>query len=68
MLEKKSMDNTSRIQILKETHRLIESQIKNLKENPNFDEVKMHELKKKKLIYKDEINRLNQIQQEHDHG
>jgi hypothetical protein len=62
------MDNTSRIQILKETHRLIESQIKNLKENPNFDEVKMHELKKKKLIYKDEINRLNQIQQEHDHG
>ncbi len=58
---------TNRIQMLTETHRLLDDQILELEKNGNFDDQKMTELKKKKLQYKDEIARLTKLQWEHDH-
>jgi hypothetical protein len=57
----------SRIRTLTETHRLIDEQIATLERNGKFTDEHLSELKKKKLLYKDEIARLTRLQWEHDH-
>lgn len=57
----------ARIKMLTETHRLLDSQIEKLERNGNFKDEHLSELKKKKLLYKDEIARLSKLQWEHDH-
>lgn len=61
------MPYRKRIETLTESHRLIDEAITNLMKNPNFDELKVNEMKKQKLIYKDEIRRLEREQWEYDH-
>lgn len=58
------MPYTQRIETLKESHRLIDNAITEMVKNPNFDELKVNEMKKQKLIYKDEIRKYERIQQE----
>lgn len=41
--------------------------IQELEKNPNSDALKISDLKKKKLQYKDEIRRLEKLQWENDH-
>lgn len=60
------MPYRNRISTLTESHRLIDEQIM-LLESKNGDPVKITELKKQKLIYKDELRRLERLQWENDH-
>lgn len=57
----------SRIKTLTETHRIIDEQISALERNGKFTDEILSELKKKKLLYKDELARLTRLQWEHDH-
>lgn len=57
----------NRIKVLEETHRLLDAEIAKLEKNGNFKDEYLSELKKKKLLYKDEIAKLNRLQWEHDH-
>lgn len=61
------MPYRNRIQTLTESHRLLDQAITEKMKDPNFDEVKVNEMKKQKLMYKDEIRRLERLQWEHDH-
>jgi hypothetical protein len=58
----------SRIAALEYKHVELEREIIKLSKNPNFDEVKMSELKKQKLAVKDEIARLHRLQWDIDHN
>ena len=60
------MPYTRRLETLKESHRLIDNSIIEMMKNPNFDELKVNEMKKQKLIYKDEIRKLERAQWEHE--
>lgn len=60
------MPYRNRINALSESHRLIDEQI-TLLESRNGDQAKIAEMKKQKLIYKDELRRLERIQWENDH-
>ncbi len=60
------MPYRSRLNTLRESHRLIDEAIIEKMKDPNFDELKVNEMKKQKLIYKDEIRRLERAQWEHD--
>ncbi len=57
----------NRIKVLEETHRLLDVEIAKLEKSGNFKDEYLSELKKKKLLYKDEIAKLNRLQWEHDH-
>ena len=61
------MPYRSRLETLKESHRLIDQAIIEKMKDPNFDELKVNEMKKQKLMYKDEIRKLERAQWEHDH-
>lgn len=61
------MPYRSRIATLTESHRLIDNTIKELEKNPDSDALKISEMKKKKLQYKDEIKRLERLQWEYEH-
>ena len=58
------MPYTYRLETLRESHRLIDNTITEMLNKPNYDEFKVKELKKQKLIYKDEIRKLERAQQE----
>ena len=58
------MPYKKRIEVLSESHRLIDGVITDLMANPNFDEMKVKALKKQKLIYKDNIRKFERAQQE----
>jgi hypothetical protein len=60
------MPYRSRLNTLKESHRLIDEVIIEKMKDPNFDEFKVNEMKKQKLMYKDEIRKLERAQWEHD--
>ena len=60
------MPYKQRIATLTESHRLIDKVINEKMAIPNFDEFKLKELKKQKLIYKDDIRRMELAQQDHD--
>jgi hypothetical protein len=55
-----------RLETLRESHRLIDQSITEKMKDPNFDELKINELKKQKLLYKDEISKLERAQWEHE--
>ncbi len=58
------MPYSARIEMLKESHRLIDNTITEKMKDPNFDSIKLTELKKQKLKYKDDIRRLERAQEE----
>ena len=58
----------SKIKQLEESHRVLNKQIDDMERNhPHVETDKLAEMKKKKLLIKDEISRLNRLQWEHDH-
>lgn len=57
----------ARIQSLKESHRLLDNQIIEMEKNPNANPDSISEMKKKKLMYKDEIRKLEKLQWIEDH-
>ena len=51
-----------RLELLKEEHSKLDSSIRSLQNQPNFDQIRIQRLKKRKLALKDEIAALeNQI-------
>ena len=60
------MPYRERIKQLTETHRVLDDQIKYLESN-NGDEMRIKDLKKRKLMFRDEISRLNKLQWEETH-
>ena len=58
----------AKIKQLEESHRVLNKQIDDMERNhPHVEEAKLAEMKKKKLLIKDEISRLNKLQWDHDH-
>jgi hypothetical protein len=58
----------AKIKQLEESHRVLNKQIDDMERNhPHVEETKLAEMKKKKLLIKDEIARLNKLQWDHDH-
>jgi hypothetical protein len=61
------MSYKGRIQHLEEMHRLLDKQINEMQTNhPGVDVEHLAELKKKKLLIKDEINKLTKLQWDED--
>ena len=59
------MSYKGKIKHLEEMHRLLDKQINEMQNNhPGVEVEHLAELKKKKLLYKDEISRLNKLQWE----
>jgi hypothetical protein len=58
----------AKIKQLEESHRILNKQIDDMERNhPHVEEARLAEMKKKKLLIKDEIARLNKLQWDHDH-
>jgi hypothetical protein len=58
----------AKIKQLEESHKVLNKQIDDMERNhPHVQEAKLAEMKKKKLLIKDEIARLNKLQWDHDH-
>lgn len=58
----------AKIKQLEESHRVLNKQIDDMERNhPHVEESRLAEMKKKKLLIKDEISRLNKLQWDHDH-
>jgi hypothetical protein len=58
----------AKIKQLQESHKILNKQIDDMERNhPHVEEARLSELKKKKLLIKDEIARLNKLQWDHDH-
>jgi hypothetical protein len=58
----------AKIKQLEESHKVLNKQIDDMERNhPHVEEAKLAEMKKKKLLIKDEISRLNKLQWYHDH-
>ena len=55
-----------KIKSLTETHRVLDEEVKRL-ESINADPLRISELKRRKLMFKDEIARLEKLQFEEDH-
>ena len=56
-----------RIKHLEESHRLLDKQISDLERTGNYTDESLSNMKKQKLLLKDEIARLVKLQWEHDH-
>lgn len=56
-----------RIKHLEEAHRALDKRIDTLEKNGLYEDLKLEELKKQRLLYKDEIVKLKRLQWEHDH-
>jgi hypothetical protein len=58
----------AKIKQLEESHRVLNKQIDDMERNhPHVEVDRLAEMKKKKLLVKDEISRLNKLQWDHDH-
>ena len=58
----------AKIKQLEESHRVLNKQIDDMERNhPHVEEAKLAEMKKKKLLIKEELARLNKLQWDHDH-
>lgn len=58
----------NRIKHLEELHRVLDKKIDDLEKNhPHVEETKIHDMKKQRLLYRDEISRLRRLQWEEDH-
>ena len=60
------MPYRNKIKSLTETHRVLDEEVKRL-ELINADPLRISELKRRKLMFKDEIARLQKLQFEEDH-
>jgi hypothetical protein len=58
------MPYSDRIATLIESHRLLDKAIKEKENDPDFSELKLKELKKQKLKYKDEIRKFEKAQED----
>ena len=56
-----------RIKHLEEAHRVLDQKIDTLEKNGLFEDIKMQELKKQRLLFRDELAILRRKQWEHDH-
>lgn len=54
------MSMQSQLADLEAQHQTIEAEISDMMSHPGSDELKIHELKRRKLLLKDEITRLRQ--------
>ena len=52
------MNKSSRLDFLIETHKLLDSQILEMQKSKVWDDIELHELKKKKLKIKENIEHL----------
>ena len=57
----------NRIKHLEESHRVLDQKINTLEKNGLFEDMKMQELKKQRLLLRDELAILRRKQWEHDH-
>ena len=57
----------NRIKHLEESHRVLGQKIDTLEKNGLFEDIKMQELKKQRLLLRDELAILRRKQWEHDH-
>jgi len=57
----------NKIKHLEEAHRVLDQKIDTLEKNGLFEDIKMQELKKQRLLLRDEIAILRRKQWEHDH-
>lgn len=57
----------NRINHLEIMHRELDKRITNLEKNGLYEDLKLEELKKQRLLFKDEIAKLKRLQWEHDH-
>ena len=57
----------NRIKHLEEAHRVLDQKIDTLEKNGLFEDIKMQELKKQRLLFRDELAILKRKQWEHDH-
>ena len=57
----------NRIKHLEEAHRVLDQKIDTLEKNGLFEDIKMQELKKQRLLFRDELAILIRKQWEHDH-
>jgi uncharacterized protein YdcH (DUF465 family) len=57
----------NRIKHLEESHRVLDQKIDTLEKNGLFEDMKMQELKKQRLLLRDELAILRRKQWEHDH-
>lgn len=56
-----------KIKHLEEAHRVLNQKIDTLEKNGLFEDIKMQELKKQRLLFRDELAILRRKQWEHDH-
>lgn len=62
------MPYKSRIKHLEQLHEDIDKDIDSMEKNhPHVEEDRVHDMKKKRLQYRDELNRLRKLQWEEDH-
>ena len=57
----------NKIKHLEEAHRVLDQKIDTLEKNGLFEDVKMQELKKQRLLFRDELAILRRKQWEHEH-
>ena len=58
----------SKIKNLEESHQVLNKQIDDMERNhPHVEETRLTEMKKKTLLIRDEIARLNKLQWDYDH-
>jgi uncharacterized protein YdcH (DUF465 family) len=57
----------NRIKHLEESHRVLDQKIDTLEKNGLFEDIKMQELKKQRLLFRDELAILRRKQWEHNH-
>ena len=57
----------NKIKHLEEAHRVLDQKIDILEKNGLFEDIKMQELKKQRLLFRDELAILRRKQWEHDH-
>ena len=56
-----------KIKHLEEAHRVLDQKIDTLEKNGLFEDIKMQELKKQRLLFRDELAILRRKQWEHNH-
>jgi len=62
------MSYRERIRHLEQLHEEIDREIDKMEKNhPHVEEVKVHDMKKKRLAYRDELSRLRKLQWEEDY-
>ncbi len=57
----------NKIKHLEEAHRVLDQKIDTLEKNGLFEDIKMQELKKQRLLFRDELAILRRKQWEHNH-